>query len=273
MMGRLWLIGGTQESRQLVTQLMATAPAAIAPNLLVSVTTAAAQSLYPDLSPAQIWVGQLTPEQADAFLSTHTIVAILDMSHPFATAISTLAIALAKHHNLSYLRYERSPTEALPTAQWLDLKGRPGNLILPELAPVLTSEYLTEERSLLTLGYRWLPQFAPWQTRAVLFARILPSPTALVEAQSAGFTPDRLVALRPPLSPELEIALWQQWGITQVITKASGQAGGEAQKLAIAAAASIRLLRIARPAISYPRQTESLAEALAFALTILSKPS
>ncbi|HEY9888120.1 MAG TPA: hypothetical protein V6D02_06945, partial [Candidatus Obscuribacterales bacterium] len=32
-----------------------------------------------------------------------------------------------------------------------------------------------------------------------------------------------------PISPELERALWQQWQLTQVITKASGHPGGEAQ--------------------------------------------
>jgi precorrin-6A/cobalt-precorrin-6A reductase len=83
------------------------------------------------------------------------------------------------------------------------------------------------ERTLLTLGYRQLRPFAPWQSQACLFARILPSLPALDGALAAGFTPERLIALRPPISAELETALWQQWQITQVITKASGPAGGE----------------------------------------------
>jgi precorrin-6A/cobalt-precorrin-6A reductase len=99
-----------------------------------------------------------------------------------------------------------------------------------------------------------------------LFARILPSPTALEAVLAAGFTPDRIIALRPPITAELEVALWRQWQITQVITKASGQAGGEDRKQAIAAKLGVRLIRIARPAIAYPKQTDSLDTAIEFAL-------
>ena len=264
MTDRLWLIGGTQESRQLVARLLTHCPADQI-GLLVTVTTAAARSLYPDLPPAAVWVGQLQPDQGHDFVRHHGIGAILDVSHPFATAISQLAIALAQHHQLPYLRYER-PAMTVPDPGWRDRCDRPGYLCVPTLATVLAESYLVGERTLLTLGYRSLAAFAPWQTQGTLFARILPSPTALAAALAAGFTPDRIIALRPPISPELERALWQQWQLTQVITKASGRPGGEAQKQAIAATLGVRLLQIMRPLLAYPHHTESLDTALAFAL-------
>ncbi|NER82588.1 MAG: cobalt-precorrin-6A reductase, partial [Leptolyngbya sp. SIO1D8] len=70
------------------------------------------------------------------------------------------------------------------------------------------------------------------------------------------------------ISPPLETALWQHWKITQVVTKASGQAGGEHHKQAIAAKLGVRLIRLARPAITYPACTDSLAAAVEFALQI-----
>ncbi|MEO1300350.1 MAG: precorrin-6A/cobalt-precorrin-6A reductase [Cyanobacteria bacterium J06636_16] len=127
--------------------------------------------------------------------------------------------------------------------------------------------YLPRERTLLTLGYRWLADFASWQSQGTLFARILPSQTALAAALAAGFSSERIIALRPPISNSLERALWQQWHITQVVTKASGKAGGEDQKQAIAAELGIRLIRISRPVITYPAQTNCLETAVQFGLT------
>lgn len=267
-MPRLWVIGGTQESRYLVqalTQVLKPATAISEPSgFLVSVTTSAACQLYPTLSEVNIWVGHLTSASGDDFIRGQEITAILDASHPFATAISRLAIALAQKYQLPYLRYERPAVAASCGTDWRDRAGRPGNLYLSQLTDVFTGRYLVQERTLLTLGYRFLEDFTPWQSAGTLFARILPSEPALTAAFASGFTPARIIALRPPITANLEKALWQQWEITQVVTKASGSAGGEAQKQAIAAELGVRLLRIARPSVIYPNQTDSLPVALAF---------
>jgi len=261
---RLWLIGGTQESRWLIEQAHAIRSAQ-KPSILVSVTTEAARALYPDAEGIQLWVGTLTPQTGSGFITDQKIGAILDMSHPFATQISQLAITLAQQYDLPYLRYERPLISDLGEG-WRDRKNRPGSVYLSDLDELFVGNFLAGERTLLTLGYRMLSHFQPWQAHGTLFARILPSQTALSAALAAGFTPDRLIALRPPISPALEKALWQQWQISQVVTKASGQSGGEAQKQAIAAQLGTRLIGLARPSLAYPRQTDSLDTALSFVM-------
>ena len=58
----------------------------------------------------------------------------------------------------------------------------------------------------------FLPGFClnqnPWQWRSLRASQL-----------------DRIIAIRPPISRELEQALWQQWRISLVVTKASGQSG------------------------------------------------
>lgn len=267
---RLWLIGGTQESRSLVegilTSTMLAGRELSSCPLLVSVTTETARQLYPETTALVVWVGKLTPQQGDLFIMTHQIGAILDVSHPFAVDISRLAIALSQRHRLPYLRYERADLNTLESAHWQDTRGRPGNVVLVQLTELFTGGYLRGERTLLTVGYRQLSSCKGWQSSGTLFARILPSPVALTAALAAGFTSDRIIALRPPVSPALEKALWQQWHITQVVTKASGQAGGEDRKQAIAAELGIRLLRVMRPFVPYPAQTACLDTAIDFVL-------
>jgi precorrin-6A/cobalt-precorrin-6A reductase len=89
----------------------------------------------------------------------------------------------------------------------------------------------------------------------------------LTAALTAGFSPDRLIALRPPIGAELETALWRQWGITTVITKASGQAGGEQVKQRVAQILGIPLIIIDRPPVEYPLVSHSLEELLALVET------
>lgn len=266
---RLWLIGGTQESRWLVEELRKkTTDVEIAPrSVVVTVTTAAACALYPDWPGLSLWTGQLTAQNAEKFVEDYHIGAVLDMSHPFAAQISQLAIAIVQQHNFPYLRYERAEVSSPSmTSNWRDRQGRSGQVDILHLDELWTRNLLDQERTLLTIGSRQLAKFAPWQSCGTLFVRVLPGSSAIAAALAAGFSADRIVAIRPPISSALETALWQQWKITQVVTKASGHAGGEDQKFAIAAALGVRLVRITRPAVAYPQQTDYLDTALHFAL-------
>lgn len=235
----VWVIGGTGEAIALATAL-----ASQQISCLVTVTTAAARSAYLEGPHLRVRVGKLALSSLEAFITNHGIGAVLDASHPFAVEISRGAIAAAQALNRPYWRYERPGIETSAANELIHHA--------PGLGAVLTPEVLAGERVLLTLGYRWLHHFTPWQTQAQLFARILPSPVALEASLGAGFTSDRLIALRPPISAALEQALWQQWRITRVITKASGAPGGEGTKRAIAEQLGIPLFIVKRPQLDYP---------------------
>lgn len=241
---RIWLIGGTQESSKIASAI-AHIPCTI------SVTTESARSLYPSTPNLNVCVGRFTLTQIEEFLLREQIVAILDASHPFAVEISQNAIAASQKLKIPYLRYERPVLE----------QGEGERL---DFQTLLSGNYLHQQRVLLTLGYRPLHLFQPWQSRATLFARILPSAIALEAAIASGFTPDRLICLRPPVSADLESALIKQWDISLLVTKASGTPGGEHIKRTVASVLGIPLIVIARPAFEYPQQTSDLSVALDF---------
>lgn len=245
---RLWLIGGTQDSKILAPHLIAAEIPCV-----VTVTTEAARSLYPSSPLLTLHVGALDSASLPAFLQQYGIIGILDASHPFAVDISRLAIAAAAQNALPYLRYERPNLPLSSAGETVD-----------DLPSLLASGMLKGERVLFTIGYRQLPLLKPYQDQAVLFARILPSLVALEGAIAAGFTPDRLIAVRPPISVDLERALWQQWNISVIVTKASGTPGGEADKRQLATELGIRCVAIARPLVTYPRWTSEITTALAF---------
>ncbi|GFE70373.1 precorrin-6x reductase [Chroococcus sp. FPU101] len=210
---------------------------------LVTVTTESAKHLYPVSSLLTVKIGKPDPSE---------ITAIVDASHPYASEITKYAIALSHQNHIPYLRYERLNIEA-QTAIELD-----------SFETLLESDYLTGQRVLLTVGYKALPLFQPWQNRATLYTRILPVVNSLLVATAAGFSSARIIALRPPISLELEKALWLQWKISLVVTKASGIQGGEDIKRLVAQELNIPLLVIARPKIFYSMQTSSVSEVITF---------
>ncbi len=261
----LWLIGGTEDSVAIERLLLSSE---LPLTLIITVTTANALSLYTIDPRLRVQVGAMTRTAMAQFCQTWSIDAIIDASHPYAVEVSQSAIATAAHLKIPYLRYERprlSPVNSLPNS--------PKITILDSFSTLLAGTYLQGQRVLLTTGYKTLHLFQPWHDRATLFARILPALDSLTGALAAGFGSDRLLAIRPPLSPALETALWQQWQISLVVTKASGKAGGEDIKQQVAANLGIPLIVIDRPLVNYPQSTSDLGKVLDFCQQLASNLS
>ncbi|MGB3292939.1 MAG: cobalt-precorrin-6A reductase [Phormidesmis sp.] len=246
---QVWLIGGTSESAELAAVLSAQSIPYI-----VTVTTPVARALYPPM--AAVRVGQLTPEDIPKFVAQQGIRCIVDASHPFACEISRRAMMFCQQGVAAYLRYERSDLAAGTTERSVTC--------VDSIETLVASDLLHHQRVLFTLGYRHLSLFSPLRQTSQLFARVLPSVEAISGALSAGFSPQEIIALRPPITPALEKALWQQWNLSRVVAKASGKPGGEAVKRQVAAELGVGLILIQRPPIRYLRQTASIREVVRF---------
>ena len=249
---KIWSIGGTSDSVNIAKMLAANDIL-----FVVSVATLAAQALYSQ--DTRVFVGCMNQKQMQSFCRQENIKAIVDASHPYAVEVSQNAIAISAKLNIPYLRYERKEYRAsdLPHANSAIIE-------LDSFDALLAGDYLQGHNVLLTIGCKALKRFESWQTRAILYARVLPKIESLKKALDAGFTSERTIAIRPPLDLALERALWQQWNISLVVTKASGKAGGEELKRQLAAELDIPLIVITRPKIAYPQQTMDLEEVLNF---------
>lgn len=246
--GKLWLIGGTGDSVTIVNSITSHSFPCI-----VTVTTAAASQLYPPNSIITVKIGQLDPMGIQQLCHQQIIRGIIDASHPFAVNISRQVIDFAKAEGIPYLRYERPSFLSNSSAIYLD-----------SFQDLITGNYLKNKRVLLTVGCNVLPRFKSWHQKAVLYTRILPKLTSLEMAIKAGFPESQIMALRPPITLELERALWQQWNINLVVTKASGKQGGEAIKVKVAEELGIPLIIIKRPLLDYPQQTEQISDIIEF---------
>ena len=250
----IWIVGGTRDSA-----IIASAISAVTSNYAITVTTPEARQLYE--AACNVIVGKMNQKSMVQFCDRYRIRVIVDASHPFASEVSQKAIATARLLDIPYIRYERAKIARSTSFPYRELDS---------FDTLLQGDYLLGHRVLLTVGCQVLPQFQSWQKRATLFARVLPKLDSVKMALDSGFSSDRIVALRPPITEALEKALWQQWKLSLVVTKASGTPGGEDIKLRVAEQLGTSLIAIARPEMVYPRQTEALQTIIEFCLRYCS---
>ncbi|MEM6446287.1 MAG: cobalt-precorrin-6A reductase [Cyanobacteria bacterium P01_D01_bin.123] len=247
----IWLVGGTSESIAIASYL-----SAYGLNWLATVTTPRAAKQYAEW-PGRAEVVVLTESTAIDWAQNHSLSAIVDASHPFATHISQVAIATARTLDIPYLRYER-PRILLA----------PETILLPDFPVLLQEHHLDKRRVLLTTGVKSLTLFRNWHQRSQLWVRILPTERSRTAAIAAGFPPERLIAQQLPIERASEQELWRSLAIDTVVTKAAGVEGGLDVKQEVARDLGVKLIAIDRPAMTYPRQTSHVEGVLAFCQTV-----
>jgi precorrin-6A/cobalt-precorrin-6A reductase len=177
-----------------------------------------------------------TEQSLGDFLSEGGADLVLDATHPFAVRITRIAHSVCRRLGTPYVRYERPDWEPPPGTRLVDS--------FPQAAELLPS---LGARALLTIGAKQLKHFAGLHGRLTLFARILPCVASLEQALAAGFTPDRVLCLRPPFSREFNRAMLREYRIDVLVTKSSGKEGGVVEKVLAARDLGAEVVMIRRP--------------------------
>ena len=253
--GKLWLVGGTGDSAKIAKIITNNFFPCIA-----TATTSQAIDLYKEAPKINLRIGRLSTKDIRNFCYQEKIKGIIDASHPFAENISQQAISIAQSSGIPYINYQRSSLPIDSQITYLD-----------SLETLIEKEYLTNKRVLLTIGCKFLPMFKLWHEKSLLFTRILPRLSSLEIALAAGFKEKHIISLRPPINLELEKAIWEQWKIDIVVTKASGKQGGEDIKKKVSKILGTSLIIIQRPSINYPKSTEQISDIINFCSQCLNQ--
>jgi precorrin-6A/cobalt-precorrin-6A reductase len=230
----IWLLAGTGEGPPLAASLLQRGWA-----VLVSVVTAEAARAYSPDPRLQVLVGPLADQGAmAAVLNRHRPRWVVDATHPFAQRISTDLAAVCQRLQQPCCRLQRPAVDA------------DGRLRLERLTNLqaLRQLDLRQERLLLAIGSRHLPEALAASSAAQHHARVLDRPLSLQLALAAGLRDEQLACLRPDPhgSGAVERALCRRWGITTVLCR---QSGGAAEALwhRLCRELDLRLLLLEQP--------------------------
>ncbi len=236
-MKRVLLLSGTTEGPLLAQALLKTGFAVRATVTRPEACTSLFGSPERERPDALIVEAHGFTEQSLAdFLARGEADLVLDATHPFAVRITRIAHAVCRRLGVPFVRYQRPDWDPPHGTRLVDSFAEAAELLLS-----------LSKRVLLTIGAKQLKHFAHLQNRLVLIARILPCVASLGQALAAGFTPDRLLCLRPPFSREFNRAVLQEYRADVLLTKASGREGGVVEKVLAAFDLGLEVVMIRRP--------------------------
>jgi precorrin-6A/cobalt-precorrin-6A reductase len=184
-------------------------------------------------------------------------VLVIDASHPFAGEASCNAMAACRDARIPYLRFEREETVfAGADITWV-----------ADFEEAARKTDVLAGNALLTIGSNHLESFARRveNYRERLFVRVLPLKTVIGKCEDLGFAAARIIAMQGPFSTEMNLALLRHCGAGLLVTKESGAAGGNREKLAAARELNIPVIVVRRPRLDYGWVTgsvESVAQAV-----------
>ncbi len=246
------------------------------------------------------------------FIRENRFLAVVDATHPYAKQATENIRAAARQAGLPYVRLERDACAREESAS-----AREGNAYTQEENACALEEntcaleenaYMREENAsarerpvpliryftdipscakalghvrgniLLTTGCKGLAEFcAAGDLADRLYVRTLPSVESLAACGEQGIFGKRVVAMQGPFTVEMNLALIRQFGISCLVTKESGNAGGYPEKIEAARQAGIPVFVIGRgqaePGYSFPDALRKIEEICALPPGALSERS
>jgi precorrin-6A/cobalt-precorrin-6A reductase len=195
-------------------------------------------------------------------ISSHTIQAIVDVTHPYALEISRLASTVSEDLGLPYFRLNRP--EVIPQGKEI-LRARDH----PQAASLAV---LKNEPVLLTTGSKHLEPYVEETSRKglPLIVRVLPDPHSIQTCLQAGIPLDGIVTGRGPFSVEENRELIRKYNIGVLVTKDSGTPGGALAKIEAAENEGCLVVVVTRTKEKSEKsfdQVEDLLEAVSKMLT------
>ena len=238
--GRILILGGTGEARQLAVQLDRDG--------LAVTTSLAGRLAAPRLPAGEVRIGGFGGADALAtWLGAHEVAAVIDATHPFATRISEAAATACESVSVPYLRLERPGWTEQPGDRWHRVSDLAG---AASLVPGLG------QRVLLAIGRQGVSAFARIEAAWFLIR--------CIEPPAPPMPPHHQLLLdRGPFALAGELALIDAHRIDLLVTKDSGGPQTEA-KLAAARARGLPVIIVRRPARPGSQSVADVQEAVAW---------
>jgi len=188
--------------------------------------------------------GRLNLDQFVHLLNEAHISLLIDASHPFAEEAHKTAMQAASKCEIPYVRYERGQQQ---------YGGIPGVTLVDTYEQAAQAAKRRKGSVMLTTGSKTLHVFTPLllgDPEIRLVVRLLPLTENMDKCARLGVAQQNIIAMQGPFSRELNIAFYQHYKTTLMITKESGSAGAVDEKLRAALDLGIEVIVIGRPKLA-----------------------
>jgi precorrin-6A/cobalt-precorrin-6A reductase len=231
------VMAGTRDAASIIKKLSSTKKF----NILATTTTPYGADIAKSAGADTVISRGLTHEELIEVIEINRIDVLVDATHPFAANATINAVKSSKTAGIRYLRFER-PEENFK-----------GNDLIHEVSSfeeaALKAKEMTEGRVLHLAGVSTLKPVIEKIDSSRLFARVLPSVDSIQKCIDLGLKQENMIAMQGTFSKEFNKALMEEYNISLVITKESGETGGTMTKIKAALELGIDIVLVTRPAV------------------------
>lgn len=247
------LILGTSEGRKIVSLLNE-----FTDNLFISTATAYGGEILKDFKYRVLNSKPLKYEELIQNLKDNKVSILVDASHPYAVEITKNAQEACKLLEIEYLRYERpSVLEKFKEEKIIEIKN------YEELkARISQIRELEEEQGAIlnTCGSRNIEKILDLKLGNRIIHRVLPSVDVMEKCLALGIKVDDIVAIKGPISYDLNCSFIKEYNAKAIIMKDSGIQGGTDEKIRSALDMDIYAFVLARDKTTYDKAFSSEEE-------------
>lgn len=213
-------------------------------------------------SDSDVYLGSLNSQEIKELVKKKGSEFLVDATHPFAVKASKNAIKASQETGATYVRLERKREQ----------------LLRHELIKTIEEfneleAYLSEGRVVFhTAGSKILDNMVSLTRRkkSRLVVRIPPFISTLKKCLELGIAPENLVIIQGPCTRELNRELFKHFEADLVLTKESGEAGGQESKVLAAVDLGIEIVVWRRPELSYPISFDSIEKIFTYLVDNIS---
>lgn len=223
---KLLIFGGTTEGRILADLLTRQGH-----QITVSVATDLGREELTGI-PCTVWVGRL--DEAAMLARIREFELVIDATHPYAEEVSRHIQAACGEAGIPLRRVLRAESREEGCVRVDSCKA--------------AAEYLRDRTGniLAATGSKALRDYGCLDPERI-YPRVLPTHEALNICEEMGIPHRNILALQGPFSLHMNIAMLEQYGISYLVTKDGGTAGGFDEKRQAAEKTGAQLILVGRP--------------------------
>ncbi len=236
----IWIIGGTKDSRNFVEKILCYENIS-KEDIIVSTATAYGEELIKNTG-VKISARRMEENEMKNFILKNQVSLIVDLSHPYAYNVSLNAIKISKELDIKYYRFERPELN-------LEVKNV---IYFDDLKKITDFISNLEGNVLVTLGSNSIDEFKHLKNLKNIFFRVLPKSEVIKKCEESGILAKNIIAMQGPFTKDLNIATMKQFNIKYLVSKKSGDVGGEKEKVEACDYLDVSLIYYEKKEIDYP---------------------
>ena len=231
----IWVIGGTKDSRDFLEKFIK-----YDSDIIVSTATEYGAKLIENL-PIKTSSEKMDKEAMLKFVDDNKITKVIDISHPYAFEVSKNAMEVAEEKNIEYFRFEREEIDILPK-KYKNFK---------DIESLIKYVENLKGNILVTLGSNNVPLFRGLKNLSDIYFRILPRWDMVKKCEDNNILPKNIIAMQGPFTENMNIAMMEQFNIKYLITKKTGDTGGEREKVSACDKLDVEIIYLEKKEIIY----------------------